>query len=236
MLTAAIEKIMDLAKVEILEEGGIKYATKSLTPIKEPMPAALVVNTLTGLWDYLDSNKDCLKADDVTIQVDSPTQVSVFTALTAPLRQRATYIAAGAMVVQHHFGRFVPVEDFIIWLQSGFVADDTTATILKLVGNITTETTAQTKDDGHTQRVTIRDGVARRVDVDLPPIVQLKPYRTFLEITQPMGSFLLRIKKGRDEAPLVALFEADGGAWRLPAMLSIKKWLQGKTDTLTVLA
>jgi hypothetical protein len=237
MLEAFVNKILSLAPVQIIEEDGIKYSTDDIYPIKEPMPAALNVNTLTGLSDYLENNKDGLKPEEITIQVDSPTQVHVYTALTAPLRQRATYINANALEVKHTFGRFIPVQDFIIWLQSSFVADDTTAQILKLVGNITSEAVAQTQDDGRTQNVTVRQGVARREDVDLPPIVQLKPFRTFNEINQPVGAFLLRIEKGSPEqSPKVALYEADGGAWRMPAMLSIKKWLKDKHPPITVLA
>jgi hypothetical protein len=40
-------------------------------------------------------------------------------------------------------------------------------------------------------------------------------------VEQPESKFVLRIKDG----PQIALFEADGGEWRLAAMLRIKKFL-----------
>lgn len=54
------------------------------------------------------------------------------------------------------------------------------------------------------------------------PIVQLKPYRTFIEIDQPESEFLLRLHDGMK----VALYEADGGAWKLQARTNIAEYLK----------
>lgn len=60
------------------------------------------------------------------------------------------------------------------------------------------------------------------------PIVHLQPYRTFLEVAQPASDFLLRIDK--DGHP--ALYEADGGAWKLEAKRSIAAYLGGQLADL----
>ena len=57
----------------------------------------------------------------------------------------------------------------------------------------------------------------------IKPIVKLKPYRTFQEIDQPEGLFLIRI----DERG-ITFTEADGGMWKLEARKTIKKYLEEK--------
>ena len=48
-----------------------------------------------------------------------------------------------------------------------------------------------------------------------------QPYRTFLEVEQPASDFLLRLDKGGRPA----LYEADGGAWKLEAKRNIAAYL-----------
>ena len=58
--------------------------------------------------------------------------------------------------------------------------------------------------------------------------VTLKPFRTFREIEQPESEFILRYQNRNGiEA---ALFEGDGGCWKLDAILRIKEWLSDKTE------
>ena len=64
-------------------------------------------------------------------------------------------------------------------------------------------------------------GVALKEQQTVQPIVHLQPYRTFLEVKQPASDFLLRIDK--DGHP--ALYEADGGAWKLEAKRRIAAYL-----------
>lgn len=71
-------------------------------------------------------------------------------------------------------------------------------------------------------------GVALKEQQTVQPIVHLQPYRTFLEVAQPASDFLLRIDK--DGHP--ALYEADGGAWKLEAKRSIAAYLGGQLADL----
>ena len=83
-------------------------------------------------------------------------------------------------------------------------------------------------DNGVTQEVSVRRGVALKEQQTVQPIVHLQPYRTFLEVVQPASDFLLRIDK--DGHP--ALYEADGGAWKLEAKRSIAAYLGGQLADL----
>ena len=74
-----------------------------------------------------------------------------------------------------------------------------------------------TKDNGVTQTVEARQGVALNTLVEVKPRVMLRPFRTFLEVEQPESEFLLRVDP--DEG--IGFFEADGRIWKLEAKKNI---------------
>jgi hypothetical protein len=117
----------------------------------------------------------------------------------------------------------------IIFLPSCFVENNDKAKILKIVGNIKDKAVRQYGDDGITQQVTAKTGLALVEDVPVPNPVMLAPFRTFMEVEQPESKFVFRMKRG-DDGPECALFEADGGAWKLEAMKRIKAYLQAELD------
>jgi len=127
------------------------------------------------------------------------------------------------------WGRFIDPEEFIIRAQSQFVETEDLAKIRAIVGNVKSEEVFQFSDDGISQQVTAKTGIARVENVVLPPRVKLAPYRTFVEIEQPISEFIFRAKKA-NETPNFALFEADGGAWRIEAMKRIKAYLEGQLE------
>ena len=61
-----------------------------------------------------------------------------------------------------------------------------------------------TRDNGVSQEVEARQGVSLKALVQVKPRVALRPFRTFLEVEQPVGEFLLRL----DDDGNVGLFEA----------------------------
>jgi hypothetical protein len=109
------------------------------------------------------------------------------------------------------------------------------AKVLSIVGNIKEESVKNTGDDGVTQTVTARAGIARVENVEVPNPVMLYPYRTFREVAQPGSLFVLRLRTGQ-VAPTCALFEADGGRWRLEAIDRIAAYLREKLPESTIIA
>lgn len=77
-----------------------------------------------------------------------------------------------------------------------------------------------------TQKATVKTGVASKADAVIPSPVRLKPYRTFTEVDQPESDFVFRMKEDKYDGVQCALFEADGGAWKLHAMESIQEYLE----------
>ena len=120
-----------------------------------------------------------------------------------------------------NFNAQLSYESMMIALKSKFVETPELLELVQLLGTITEENNMQIADDGFTQSVTVRKGIAIKGNKAVNPIVKLKPYRTFLEVEQPESNFLVRLFEGGN----VALFEADGGAWKLEARKSIQDYL-----------
>ncbi|QDY81907.1 hypothetical protein FQU75_00025 [Paenibacillus polymyxa] len=221
MIKEAMQYIAGLANKEIKEVGGQMFSTGKLEEINEPTTTALKVRSLSALIDYLIKNYD--KLEPVMIHVVSETEVQVVSTFNRDKR-RNVLLQASALLPSISFERFMDVENFNIMLQSCFVPNPDSAAILKVVGNIQEETVSGVTDDGVSQQVVARNGVVNVEKVTVPNPVSLKPFRTFIDIPQPECSFVFRMKTG----PSAALFEADGGAWKLQAMASIKAHLNTK--------
>lgn len=221
MIKEAMQYIAGLANKEIKEVGGQVFSTGKLEEINEPTTTTLKVRSLSALIDYLTKNYD--KLESVMIHVVSETEVQVVSTFNRDKR-RNVLLQASALLPSISFERFMDVENFNIMLQSCFVPNPDSAAILKVVGNIQEETVSGVTDDGVSQQVVARNGVVNVEKVTVPNPVSLKPFRTFIDIPQPECSFVFRMKTG----PSAALFEADGGAWKLQAMASIKEHLNTK--------
>jgi hypothetical protein len=232
-----IEKIVGLADAKIVEVDGRSYSTKGIVPVQEPMALHLGVNTLTAVSDYLKDNKDNLDLSKIMVLVHGPERVEVFSTLTGDFKRRDGFIMAVPRLRKFVWGQYMAVEQFIISLQSLFVETEEVVKVIKLVGNLTDSKTTNFNDDGVTQQVTAKVGITRVENVAVPNPVTLAPFRTFLEVKQPESDFVFRIRSAANDAPQCALFEADGGAWELQAVASVKAWLEENLpDGVTILA
>ncbi|GEN83603.1 hypothetical protein SLU01_19150 [Sporosarcina luteola] len=218
MLKEFVQYLLDLKRPEIVEANGNTYSTRSLHRLNvEEDVKSIRIQSLSGLVDYIRSNFDHERP--VMIHVESPTRVNVFDALN-DVNDRRTYIEAKAMLPEITFERFMSREAFNIMLQACFVPNEWREKVLKVISSIVEENSIAQSDDGVTQRVTAKQGIATVGIENVPNPVSLKPFRTFVEVTQPESNFILRLKEGGQ----VGLFEADGGAWELNAMHSIKEY------------
>jgi hypothetical protein len=145
--------------------------------------------------------------------------------------QRRHFIEAQAKTPEFRFCNWYDQESFIIAMQSKFLLTDHLSLVLSLVGGLNDGAVKTFSDDGITQTVQAKAGLARVADVSVPNPVCLIPYRTFVEVEQPASKFIFRMKSGR-ETPEMALFEADGGAWKNEAMKNIRDYLSDKLAKL----
>ena len=225
----ALEYLVNLGekKEPIIELDQGTFSRVSLNRVTEPVASKLTVSTLTGLVDYIKTNVDKLEGK-LLIQVKSPEEVTLYSPLNAD-REREKYVSAEAILPNNVvYDRFLDTERFNIMLQSAFVDDEDKSKLLKYTALITDDTVKNFGDDGISQKVTVKTGVASVSDAVVPNPVTLAPFRTFPEVEQPESKFIFRMKEG----PSAALFEADGGAWRNKAILNIKAYLEKELEQL----
>jgi hypothetical protein len=236
-----IELIQASAKAEHHEQeiDGVLFSTKKMEPIyHDPRPAALGVQSLTAIVDYLKSEIDfpMIAADkearSILLHVVSPTAVEIVSRAGGPAVKRTTWLSASAPENPFRYGQKYDPENFNIALQSLFVDSDDRACILKLAGTVKSEAVKTDTDDGVTQKVEVRKNIAFAAEAKIPNPVTLRPWRTFREVEQPSSIFVLRAHDG----PAFALYEADGAAWKLEAMQSIKAWLAERLPDVAIIA
>jgi hypothetical protein len=233
MIQKALQYLVSLKDTKVIEVGGERYSTEELHHVKKvydptPVVSPIKISTLTGLVDYIKGNVDKL-AGPLVVHINSPISVSVYSELRDDAR-RHEYIECDAWTPRIRYGDFLDIENFNIMLQSCFLPNEHSAAVLKIIGNIVEENNVTTADDGVSQKVVAKAGVARVEQIELPNPVILCPFRTFAEVDQPESKFVFRMQAG----PRAAIFEADGGIWRLYAMQNVKAYLSEKLDGCNV--
>lgn len=222
MIKEAMQFLLSQAKqTEFHEKNGELYSNVNLSKIEEPTRIAISIQSLTGAVDFIKDNFD--EDDKVLVTVLDEKSLKVQTVLNDN-KYRETVLNVDADVPEKTLDRYMDLEKFNIQLQSQFVPTDDSAKILQIIGNLRSENVKNLGDDGTTQIVEVKKGVTIAQDQAVPNPVYLKPFRTFTEIAQPESPFVFRLKQERDEV-YAALFEADGGAWRNEARISIKDYL-----------
>ena len=235
MLVKLFEAIQGTAKVEQITIDDRRYTTAALVPLKKPEPAALAISTLTGLAEFYVNCAGDTGPEDSIIVIDGPQSVRIVSILDEEFQQRRCFLVARNELRAFPFGTFLDVDTFIVSMLSQFVQDETTAMILQILATLQDGTVLTFDDDGASQKVTAKTGIARVGEAKVPNPVRLAPFRSFPEIVQPPSNFVLRMRSGA-QMPTCALFEADGGAWRNEAIARIKAWIAGKLPEAIILA
>lgn len=232
-LKEALEYLVGLVpptvqEIELRDGSKDKFSDKPLYRYNPHLPKAdaLKTSTLTSLIDYIKANIDTM-SDKMVVSILSPTHVELLSSLDSE-RDRETLMVVKADLPAFSFDSYLDKEKFIIGLQSKFVDDPETdkALILKFAGTVESGTVAEYGDDGVTQKATVKTGIATKSDALVPNPVTLKPFRTFLEVSQPQSAFIFRMKQNKYDGVECGIFEADGGAWKLDAMQTIKNYLK----------
>ena len=225
MIKDAIDRILALAAVQRIQVGSREYADRSLTPIKPPRQSELTVSTLSAIEDYFRDNPDTAALDKAIVHIRSAIRVDVMSPVTDEWLQRDDYLTAKIEHKRFPFGKYLSIEEFMIAVQSYFVQDATTEALLKVVGNLSDDTSVKYEDDGVTQVVQAKVGIAKIGNISLPNPVMLAPYRTFLDVEQPASAFVFRLKK-HENGPLAMLEEADGGNWNVECIKRVRDHLR----------
>lgn len=215
--------------VNILGETYTAYKGRleRVKPARAEKPDVFEAFSLSGLVDFIKTDVDGMfneKDYRHTVRVVNTRRVEVLTPMYGYYKERDVVAECDALVPDIPFGKFMDVDEFQIMLQSRFEDSTNRALVLQLSGSLRSEQSNQIADDGVSQKVTIKRGVATADDVTVKNPVTLRPLRTFYEVEQPESPFILRFNENAN----AALFEGDGGAWKLRAVENIRSWLVAK--------
>ena len=231
METGVVTEIKNLAlqTAETVLDGDNKYytAAKMYRLYDDPRPAALEIQSLTGILDYLESNVDGWNLEKFMIHIVDHETVNLITNVCGESNKRNTVLTAKREGKDFSFEQFIDQELFIIRVRSLFEETNDRAEILHNTAKIDTTSAIKTQDNGVVQNIQIKKGLSGAITeaAEIKPIVKLKPCRTFSEIEQPESEFLFRMKDSGHGVEC-ALFEADNAAWKNEARMSIKKFLE----------
>lgn len=221
MLSKMIDKIVSLADTKTFDINGQTYADHTLVRIPPHVdrPAAIDVSGLDGVCKLIRTELSKI-GTTIMVQAVSYKKVEVMTTYLEDFSRNVLYRATAD--VPGFTGGWREREEALIQLRSLFIPNDGTKYLLDLLSRISDDSSITTNDNGVTQSIEARQGIALNGLVEVRPRVDLQPFRTFLEVPQPESEFLLRVDKNRG----IGFFEADGGVWKLEAKSNIAKYFE----------
>lgn len=221
MLAKMIDKIVSLKQTKTFEINGENYTDGHLTRIAPHVdhPERINVTGLDSICKLIRTELPDINAI-VLVRITAHNLVEVMTTYLGDLSRHELY-AARADVPGMRLG-WRGREDALIELRSLFVPNEGTEYLLDLLSRMTTSASVTSEDNGVTQTVQAKQGVALNELVKVKPRITLQPFRTFLEVPQPESEFLLRVDKDKG----IGFFEADGGVWKLEAKQNIAAYFE----------
>ena len=227
MLKAAIEKIAELTGAKFHEANGHIYTDGTVNEVRPELdlPASLNLTSLDALIKFVKNEAVHITEVDepLFITVSSHDHVSCYTAIEPCNRNNRIllYQVDATDVPGWNSETKLPFEQASIALQTRFQETDDRNYTLRLLSQITSGGKVTYNDNGIATSVITQKGVALQGSEVIRPLVKLKPYRTFQEVEQPEGLFLIRV----DERG-ISFIEADGGMWKLKARQIVKEYIE----------
>jgi hypothetical protein len=214
----------------VVIEGATYYIKKDgslelMRPVDPINPDNIAIYTLQGLVDFIKADIDHKFVEDdyrYIVSVKNHNNVELLSPLSGEKNERKMLASCDAKAPEIEFDEYLDPETMNVMLMTRFQESEIRTAILAIVGNMVSDQSVQTADDGFSQRVTIKKGVATNGTTTIRNPVMLTPIRTFHEVEQPESPFVLRMNDKHE----VALFEADGGAWKIAAVKNIRDWLR----------
>lgn len=190
---------------------------------QKPAPSVFTAYTLDGLieWIKQDVNGFFSGEERCIVSVVSPTKVVVMTPCKGVNNKAQMLAQCEYLPPRIRFDTYLDSEDFGIMIQTSFMDDENQRIVLQIARNLVEEQSEQTADDGISQRITIKQGIQAVDSAIFKNPAYLRPLRTFTEVCQPCSPFVVRFKEGKQ----AALFEADGGKWKVEAVQNIGAYL-----------
>ena len=232
-LKDAINRIVELATPFTLEtRDGRQFCSDYLNEVKPEveLPERYSVDTLEALVKLI-RTEGVAQAPLLYVRVVNARWVvvdSTYTGRDYAQFSRLPLYEAASDVPHITTNQSMTQEQAVVELQSLYAVTPDRDYLLALLSRIDVNQGVSSVDNGISQEVSVRTGAVLKEQQIVQPIVHLQPYRTFLEVEQPASDFLLRL----DKEGHPALYEADGGAWKLEAKRNIAAYLGEKLADL----
>lgn len=228
MLRDFVNRIAEMAAPTIKEIDGSVYSSKELVHVvdKKPMPSCIDLTGLDSVCKMVRNEAEHVGLQ-IFIQVKDYSSVVVFTSLDSD-EDRLYLYKCKADTPAVSVDRFIPYEKAVIELRSLYIPNEDTDYLLNLLSSISNESRVTSTDNGVTQKVEAKAGIALSSMVTVKPRVTLRPFRTFIEVAQPESDFLLRISEKGE----VGLYQADGGVWKLEATRNVAAYFEKELKDL----
>ena len=228
MLKELAQYIVGMSKPELVDINGMQFSDRKLIRYDYKEPEPLHFKSITGFLDYIATDCDSTYGESF-IHIKDYDRIEFLSPLNDE-NTREIYAICEPDKINIAFDRFIERESFNIMLQTGFVENDELKDILKYIGNMSDKAVRTVGDDGISQEITIKSSTQGLIDVFIPNPVILKPFRTFTEIEPVESKFVFRLKEGG----YCALFEADGGAWKIETMHALEDYVGGVCTALGI--
>lgn len=221
-------------KIEQVQVGAqtvpFHVSSKGATQVKFGAPKCLEVFSLKQIVNAMQSlivANRLSETNKILVNAVNYDRVEVVTAEENVNGDREEIMCADFSGVFDKFqqGTFRDQDAFIIDLLSKFDDNPARQELLKIVGSVKSGETTTSDDDGVSQTVEVKAGVTLVKEQTLKNLWMLKPFKTFPEVEQPTVAYILRVEGGRDK-PRFALFEADGGLWKVKATTIVREYLE----------
>lgn len=227
MLSAdAIQLLAKMAKSEIQAHNKKLFhiGPDGATLLKFPKVETLHVFGLTQLLNFVNVSK----MEKVFINVLTETRVQLILNALGSNDEVVVLCDADFSKVYKSFpfGNQLSQEDFIIELMSKFEQDEVRDRLLKLVSSVKAEKVRSSDDDGFSQVASMKAGTVLVKDEKIQNIWELQTYKTFPEVEQPIIPYILRLHQRSEEMPRFALYDCDGGAWKVKTTSKIRELCQ----------
>lgn len=226
MFEPLIDAIQGAVKPFIFTFRDRDYSSQPLYDLPAlPMPDSLSLTTLTSLAMLITDNIETFRGEGVFIHVVSPTKVHIRGERNENEKRTLFATAEPCFVSNFRFGQSMPQSTFITAIQTDFVQSAERDRLLTAVAELNVDSSVRLQDNGVNQTTSFKRKAESVIESIQNPFL-LEPYRTFNEIEQPTGTYILRIHANEDNTPTVSLHDAGGEVWKLAAIAKIVTFLR----------
>jgi len=242
LIAEALKYLKDQFQPTVVTVGSKQFSDEPFTEIKpapDPLHGHFSVTTLAALRDLINTGVEKIDtaAEELPlVHIVNHQEVHLLTGVSDEHGRRRTFAIAKPPQYQgFKFDQWYGLEAFRIGIQAHFAQTPDREYLLSIASKVTDGEVATSEDDGVSQQVELKAGLSLKATEKLRARVTLAPFRTFAEVDQPQSEFIFRAQKS-DKGAQLALFEADGGKWKVTAVQNIAFTLKDLGITLPIIA